>query len=93
MTYKEVDLKLESYDYELPPSLIAERPVPDRESSRLLIYDEESNPTDHGNFSQIIQELPSGSTLVLNRSKVYPCRLFGKKQTGARVEVVILSLE
>ena len=93
MTYKEVDLKLESYDYELPPSLIAERPVPDRESSRLLIYDEESNLTDHGNFSQIIQELPSGSTLVLNRSKVYPCRLFGKKETGAKVEVFILSLE
>lgn len=93
MTYNEEDLKLSSYDYELPEGLIAERPAPDRESSRLLIYNEESGETSHKSFSSIAEELPKGATLVLNRSKVYPCRLFGKKETGAKVEVFILSLD
>ncbi|MFT6071266.1 MAG: S-adenosylmethionine:tRNA ribosyltransferase-isomerase [Bacteriovoracaceae bacterium] len=93
MTYNEEDSKLSSYDYELPEELVAERPVPDRASSRLLIYNEETDSVDHAQFTKIIEELPKGSTLVLNRSKVYPCRLFGKKETGAKVEVFILSLD
>lgn len=93
MTYNEEDLKLSSYDYELPTELVAERPVTDRESSKLLIYNEETQRVDHASFTKIVEELPEGSTLVLNRSKVYPCRLFGKKETGAKVEVFILSLD
>jgi S-adenosylmethionine:tRNA ribosyltransferase-isomerase len=93
MTHNEEDLKLSSYDYELPDGLVAERPVPDRESSRLLIYNDETELTKHEHFSNIVDEIPPFSTLVLNRSKVYPCRLFGKKETGAKVEVFILSLD
>lgn len=93
MTHPDADLKLESYDYELPEELIATRPAPGRDSSRLMVFDEDSKSVSHRSFSDILLELPSGSTLVLNQSKVFPCRLFGNKSTGAKAEVFVLSLE
>lgn len=86
------DNQLSSYDYDLPPELIAERPVPDRHSSRLLVYDEATDTVTHATFRDLSRFLPAHSTIVLNRSKVFPCRLLGKKITGGEAEVFLLTL-
>lgn len=86
------DLHLNSYDFNLPPELIAERPVPDRHSSRLLVYDEATDQVTHSHYHQIAEFLPQSSTLIFNRSKVFPCRLIGHKPSGGEAEVFILGL-
>jgi len=90
---KMIDLKLSSYDYHLPSELIADRPVPDRHSSRLLVYNEKTDEIIHSTFAEINNFLPKHSTLVFNRSKVFPCRLIGKKTSGGEAEVFLLSLK
>lgn len=86
------DFELKSYDYELPEELIAERPVPDRHSSKLLVYREETGEIIDSTFDKISDFLPPESTLVFNRSRVFPCRLLGKKSSGGAAEVFVLSL-
>ena len=86
------DLELKSYDFDLPKELIADRPLPDRHSSKLLVYREETGEVIHSTFKEIGSFLPPHSTLVFNRSKVFPCRLLGKKPSGGEAEVFILSL-
>ncbi len=87
-----IDLELKSYNFDLPKELIADRPVPDRHSSRLLVFKEETGEIIHSNFSEIGQFLPENSTLIFNRSKVFPCRLLGQKTSGGAAEVFVLSL-
>lgn len=87
-----IDFELKSYDFDLPDELIASRPVSDRHSSRLLVYDEASETITHSTFAEIGKFLPPSSTLVFNRSKVFPCRLLGHKPSGGEAEVFILSL-
>jgi S-adenosylmethionine:tRNA ribosyltransferase-isomerase len=89
---KMTDLELRSYDFDLPKELIADRPVPDRHSSKLLVYREETGEIIHSTFKEIANFLPEHSTLVFNRSKVFPCRLLGRKPSGGEAEVFILSL-
>lgn len=86
------DLELSSYNFDLPRELIADRPVPDRHSSRLLVYDEEKDSIVHSTYAEIAKSLPAHSTLVFNRSRVFPCRLIGKKPSGGEAEVFVLSL-
>lgn len=86
------DFDLSSYDYDLPEELIASRPVANRHSSKLLVYDEGTNSITHSTYEHIGDFLPSGATFVFNRSKVFPCRLIGKKPSGGDAEVFILSL-
>lgn len=86
------DLLLQSYDFHLPSELIADRPVADRHSSKLLVYDEAKDTMIHTHYSEIGNYLPKASTLVFNRSKVFPCRLMGHKPSGGEAEVFILSL-
>ena len=86
------DLELKSYHFDLPSDLIADRPVPDRHSSKLMVYDEARDQVIHSTFSEIQEFLPKNATLVFNRSKVFPCRLIGKKVSGGEVEVFVLSL-
>lgn len=86
------DFELKNYNFDLPRELIADRPVSDRHSSRLLVYDEEKDSITHSFFSEIGKFLPDNSTLVFNRSKVFPCRLIGNKPSGGEAEVFILSL-
>lgn len=86
------DLLLSSYDFDLPPELIADRPVPDRHSSRLLVFNEATGEISHSTYRKIGDFLPRESTLVFNRSRVFPCRLLGKKLSGGEAEVFILSL-
>tara|TARA_R110000868_G_scaffold61524_4_gene186988 strand:- start:1727 stop:2785 length:1059 start_codon:yes stop_codon:yes gene_type:complete len=90
MTHTDLDLKLEAYQYDLPSELIAERPVPGRDGSRLLVFDEASDTITHANFTDLASFLDQSTTLVFNRTKVFPCRVMAKKTTGGVVEVFFL---
>lgn len=90
---KDIDYLLSSYDYELPSELIAQRPCEPRDQSKLLVYNEQTDEIIHTTFEHIGDYLPNDSKLVLNQSKVFPCRLIGKKSTGAKIEVFILDIE
>ncbi len=77
--------------YDLPQELIAQDPLEDRSSSRLMHLDRKTGEIRHGIFTDILDELREGDTLVINDTKVIPARLFGKKEdTGASVEVLLL---
>jgi S-adenosylmethionine:tRNA ribosyltransferase-isomerase len=85
------DFLLQSYDYHLPADLIAERPASQRHNSRLLVYNHVTNSVDHSTFQNLGNFLPSSSCLVMNNSKVFACRLKGKKNSGGEVEIFLLS--
>jgi len=86
---KPLILKKSDFSYELPPDLIAQAPLPERSSSRLLVV-----PPAPASFSdRVFRDLPdlleAGDLLVFNDTRVIPARLFGRKQTGGRVEILI----
>lgn len=79
------------YFYDLPEELIAQDPLTDRSSSRLMLLDKKSGEVEHKTFSDIKNYLREGDCLVLNNTKVIPARLMGKrKDTGAVIEVLLL---
>ena len=82
--------RLDQYDYELPPELIAQHPLDDRSSSRLMVMDRISGRIRHCFFHQIVDFLEPDDCLVLNDSKVFPARIKGKKPTGGRIELFLL---
>lgn len=84
-----IDRLLSSYDYELPPELIAQTPVVPRDSSRLLVVDS-LDSHQHRNFRDLNDLLLPGDLLVLNNTRVIPARLYGHKSTGAAVEILLL---
>ncbi len=85
-------MRVEDFDFHLPKELIAQTPLKDRDSSRLLILDKDTGEIDHRHFFDIVDELNTGDTLVLNDTKVMPARLFGiKEDTDAHIEVLLLS--
>lgn len=84
-------LNKSDFYYELPEELIAQDPLMDRSSSRLLYLDRESGKTEHHVFREIQNYLNPGDCLVLNDTKVIPARLIGRKEdTGATIEVLLL---
>ena len=83
------DLLLSSYNYQLPQNLIAQTPAVPRDSSRLMIVDSPSSCT-HGTFRELDNWLQSGDLLVLNNTRVIRARLYGRKTTGSRVEILLL---
>ncbi|ASA23711.1 tRNA preQ1(34) S-adenosylmethionine ribosyltransferase-isomerase QueA [Paenibacillus donghaensis] len=84
-------MDVELYDFHLPEELIAQTPLSDRSSSKLLLVNKETGQTDHRHFSDIVDYLQPGDTLVLNDTRVIPARLFGTKEdTGAKAEVLLL---
>ena len=84
-------MKLKDFDFTLPEELIAQTPLGDRSSSRLMVLDKHSGEIEHRTFKDIIHYLHPGDCLVLNNTKVMPARLFGIKEgTGAHVEVLLL---
>ena len=83
-------MKLEEFDYELPEELIAQIPIEKRDESRLMILDREKREIEHKTFKNIIEHLEPGDCIVRNNTKVIPARLYGKKDTGANVEFVLL---
>jgi S-adenosylmethionine:tRNA ribosyltransferase-isomerase len=86
---EQLDHLLAGYDYQLPPERIAQNPAVPRDSSRLLVI---NSPTDHTH--QIFRDLPSlllpGDLLVMNNTRVIPARLYGRKSSGAAVEVLLV---
>lgn len=83
-------MKLEEFNYELPEELIAQTPIEKRDESRLMILNRKTKTIEHKKFKNIIEYLEPGDCLVRNNSKVIPARLYGKKDTGANVEFVLL---
>lgn len=84
-------MKTSDFYYELPQELIAQDPLEDRSSSRLLHLDRRTGEISHGTFQDILTYLKPGDCLVINDTKVIPARLFGiKKDTGAKIEVLLL---
>ena len=84
-------LKTSDYYFDLPQELIAQDPLDDRSSSRLLVLDKRTGETSHHHFREIASYLRPGDCLVLNNTKVIPARLYGtKKDTGAVIEVLLL---
>jgi S-adenosylmethionine:tRNA ribosyltransferase-isomerase len=83
-------LLVADFDYELPPELIAQHPLLDRDASRLLVADPNQQTMTHRSFRDIGEFLRPGDVLVFNNSKVLPARLYGYKQdTGANVEFLL----
>ena len=84
-------MKTSDFYYDLPQELIAQDPLEDRSSSRLLVLDKETGETSHHVFKEIINYLNPGDCLVINDTKVIPARLIGaKEETGAKIEVLLI---
>ncbi|MCD2491599.1 tRNA preQ1(34) S-adenosylmethionine ribosyltransferase-isomerase QueA [Lacrimispora sp. NSJ-141] len=84
-------MNVKDFDYELPEELIAQDPLDDRSSSRLMTLDKHTGAVGHKTFRDIVDDLIPGDCLVINNTKVIPARLFGvKEDTGATIEVLLL---
>ncbi len=81
-------MHIRDFDYELPPALIAKRPLPERDAARMLVLEA------HGLADRFVRDLPAfarpGDVWVVNDTKVIPARLIGRKPTGGRVEILLL---
>ena len=92
--YREIwgeSMKVSDFDYYLPEELIAQTPLEKRDSSRLLVLDKKTGDIEHKHFTDIIDYLDEGDTLVLNDTKVLPARLIGvKEETNAVIEILLL---
>ncbi len=85
-------LSTEDFDFELPEELIAQTPLKDRSSSRLLVLDHTTGKISDKHFTDIIDELNPGDALVMNDTRVLPARLYGvKPDTGGHLEVLLLN--
>lgn len=84
-------MKVNDFDFELPKELIAQSPLEKRDSSKLLILDQNTHEILHKNFYNIVDYIDTGDILVLNETKVLPARLFGNKTTtNANIEILLL---
>ena len=84
-------MKLSQFNYELPEELIAEYPSPNRDESRLMVLDRKTGTIEHKVFKNVIEYFDEKDVLVVNNTKVFPARLFGRKEkTGAKIEVFLL---
>jgi S-adenosylmethionine:tRNA ribosyltransferase-isomerase len=83
-------MKKEDFYFDLPPELIAQTPIKQRDHSRLMLLDRRTGKTGHLHFYELPKLLRPGDCLVLNDSRVLPARLYGKKETGGAVEVLLL---
>ncbi len=82
-------LSKKSYYYDLPEELIAQTPLEPRDSSRLLVYDRKTGQIEHKIFHDIIDYLNAGDVLVVNNTRVLPARIYGYKDTGAKIEILL----
>ncbi|MBA4391367.1 MAG: tRNA preQ1(34) S-adenosylmethionine ribosyltransferase-isomerase QueA [Syntrophus sp. (in: bacteria)] len=83
-------MRIEEFDYFLPKEMIAQYPAEERPSSRLLVFDRKKGIVDHRHFLDITEYLREGDLLVLNDSKVFPAKLIGKKETGGKVDMLLV---
>lgn len=93
MTQTETDKKIipiSEYDYDLPKELIAQKPSEKRDGCRMMVLDRKDESIEHKHFFDITDYFDENDVLVLNNTKVIPARLFGRKNTGAHIEVFLL---
>ena len=83
-------MKVSDFNYELPEELIAQTPYDKRDEARLMVIDKNTQTIEHKIFKDVIDYLEPGDCLVINNTKVLPARLYGKKDTGANVEFLLL---
>jgi len=84
-------VKLSEFDYDLPPDRIAQRPVEPRDSARMLVHDLRNDRTRHAVVRDLPDHLAAGDLLVVNDTKVLPARLFARRPSGGRVELLLLA--
>ena len=82
-------LKTSSYDYDLPKELIATKPVSPADSARLLVYDRTTDTITHTTFKNLMDVLPENISIFLNDTKVIKARIFGTKESGGKVELLL----
>ena len=82
-----------AFDYDLPQDRVAQRPLPDRDASRLLVLDRRTGTTRHCVFRDLPELLATGDVLVVNTSRVVPARLRGSRASGAPAEILLLRPE
>ena len=83
-------MKVSEFNYDLPEELIAQVPIKNRDESRLMVLNRKEQTIEHKHFKDILEYLKPGDCLVRNNTKVIPARLYGKKETGAVVEFLLL---
>jgi S-adenosylmethionine:tRNA ribosyltransferase-isomerase len=84
-------MRVSDFDFILPKEAIAQEPAKDRQSSRLLVFNRRDSSFREGVFKDLIGYFSSGDVLVLNKTKVIPARLWAKRKTGAKIEVLLLA--
>lgn len=85
-------MRVTDFSFELPESLIAHYPMPERSSCRLLSLDGPTGALTHGTFTDLLDKLNPGDLLVFNNTRVIPARLFGRKASGGKIEVPVVSV-
>ncbi|MCL4142523.1 UNVERIFIED_CONTAM: hypothetical protein GTU68_004906 [Idotea baltica] len=84
-------MKLSQFNFELPEELIAQYPADQRDEARLMVVDRKTGKIEHKIFKDLINYFDEGDVMILNNTKVFPARMYGKKEkTGARIEVFLL---
>ena len=84
-------MKLSEFRFHLPQDLIAERPADQRDESRLMVLDRKTQTIEHKVFKDVLNYFNEGDSIIVNNTKVFPARLYGKKEkTGAKIEVFLL---
>ena len=82
-------MKTREFHYDLPQQLIAQKPCKVRSQSRLLHYSRKKQNIEHLQFSNILDLIKPGDLLVFNNTRVIPARIYGRKETGGKVEILI----
>ncbi len=83
-------MKVSEFRFDLPEELIAQHPYDKRDEARLMVIDKKTQKIEHKIFKNVVDYLEAGDCLVINNTKVLPARLYGKKETGANVEFLLL---
>ncbi|HTR61725.1 MAG TPA: S-adenosylmethionine:tRNA ribosyltransferase-isomerase, partial [Candidatus Binataceae bacterium] len=83
-------MRLSELDYNLPEDLIAQHPLEDREQARMLVVNRKGSTIDHSRFYKLGDHLREGDLIVLNDTRVLPARLYARKETGGRVELLFV---
>jgi S-adenosylmethionine:tRNA ribosyltransferase-isomerase len=83
-------VRISEFDYDLPPELIAQEPLPERDASRLMVLERATGAVSHRRVSELPELLAPGDLLVMNRSRVLPARLRGRLRGGGAAEVLLL---
>jgi S-adenosylmethionine:tRNA ribosyltransferase-isomerase len=83
-------MRLSELDYDLPEELIAQEPIARRDEARLLVLDRKSKTIEHSRFYKLVRHLRAGDLVVINDTRVLPARLFAQKESGGRVELLLV---